>query len=381
MAPDKKSVDPRKFPNDEFELFSIPAYDEGKPERTLGSEIGSSKQILQPNDVLISRIVPHIRRAWVVPESNGLVQIGSSEWIIFRANDFYPEYLRHYLLSDQFNAQFMSTVAGVGGSLLRARPAAVAKLEITLPEINEQKRIATILDKADEIKHNIHKMKDIKKQTEVSIFLDMFGDPVANSKGWNVQKLGQITDGIRSGSTPKGGSKNYVENGIAFFRSQNVWRNKIEFSDVAYIDEKMHSSMKKTSLKKNDILITKTGRINTQNSSLGRAALFTGEDDTANINGHVYFIRLNDSSFLHEFVVYLLTTDIFREYIRSVCVGGIDKRQLNKDHIENFPIISPPLNLQKKFTSKIKQLSSLTKNSRINLSTTLTDSVTKEMLT
>ena len=138
MASDKKSVDPRKFPNDEFELFSIPAYDKGKPERILGSEIGSSKQILQPNDVLISRIVPHIRRTWVVPESNGLIQIGSSEWIIFRAKDFYPGYLRHYLLSDQFHAQFMSTVAGVGGSLLRARPVAVAKLEISLPDINEQ---------------------------------------------------------------------------------------------------------------------------------------------------------------------------------------------------------------------------------------------------
>ena len=257
----------------------------------------------------------------------------------------------------------------------------VSSFRFDIPPLKEQKRIADILDKADEIKHNIHKMKDIKKQTELSLFLDMFGDPVANSKGWNVQKLGQITDGIRSGSTPKGGSKNYVEDGITFFRSQNVWRNMIEFSDVAYIDEKMHSSMKKTSLKKNDILITKTGRINTENSSLGRAALFTGEDDTANINGHVYFIRLNDSSFLHEFVVYILTTDIFREYIRSVCVGGIDKRQLNKDHIENFPIISPSLDLQKKFISKIKQLSSLTKNSRINLPITLSYSVTQEMLT
>ena len=254
-------------------------------------------------------------------------------------------------------------------------------VEIWLPHISEQKRIADILDKADEIKHNIHKMKDLKKQTELSIFLDMFGDPVGNSKGWDVQKLGQITDGVRSGSTPKGGSKNYVEDGITFFRSQNVWRNKIEFSDVAYIDEKMHLSMKKTSLKKNDILITKTGRINTENSSLGRAALFTGEDDTANINGHVYYIRLSDSSFLHEFVVYILTTDIFREYIRSVCVGGIDKRQLNKNHIENFPIISPSLDLQKNFISKIKQLSSLTKNSRINLPITLTNSVSQEMLT
>ena len=79
-------------------------------------------------------------------------------------------------------------------------------------------------------------------------------------------KLGQITDGIRSGSTPKGGSKNYVEDGVIFFKPKCV-EKQIELSDVAYIDEKMHSSMKKTRAKKNDILITKTGRINTENSS------------------------------------------------------------------------------------------------------------------
>ena len=160
-------------------------------------------QILQPNDVLISRIVPHIRRAWVVPESNGLVQIGSSEWIIFRANDFYPEYLRHYLLSDQFNAQFMSTVAGVGGSLLRARPAAVAKLEITLPEINAQKRIAAILDKADEIEKNSMKAHKTRNLVIQSTFYAMFGDPGLNERGYDMASLSKVGTGVvRNGLSP-----------------------------------------------------------------------------------------------------------------------------------------------------------------------------------
>jgi len=290
-----------------------------------------------------------------------------------------PEYISHFFNSPIYWAQVRSTAVGAAQPGINATK--LKKMQIPLPPIDEQKRIASILDKVDEIKQNIHKMKDLKEQTELSIFLEMFGDPVANNKQWEIQKLGNVTSSIRSGSTPKGGSKNYVEDGITFFRSQNVWRNKIEFSDVAFIDEKMHSSMKKTSLKRNDILITKTGRINTENSSLGRAALFTGEDDTANINGHVYFIRLDNDSILHEFVVYILTTDIFREYIRSVCVGGIDKRQLNKDHIENFPIICPPLNLQEKFISRIKKLSLSAKNIRVNLSSNLNKSATQEMLT
>ena len=86
--------------------------------------------------------------------------------------------------------------------------------------------------------------------------------------------------------------------------------------------------MQKTSLKSGDILITKTGRINTENSSLGRAAMFLGEDDSANINGHVYLIRLKPEV-LKEFVLYIMTSLEYREYIRSVCVGGIDKRQID----------------------------------------------------
>ncbi|WP_419673394.1 restriction endonuclease subunit S [Aliarcobacter butzleri] len=113
--------------------------------------------------------------------------------------------------------------------------------------------------------------------------------------------------------------------------------------------------MKKSSLKHKDILMTKTGRFNTENSSLGRASLFLGKDDSANINGHVYLIRLK-KNMIHRFVVYILTTNEYRDYIRKICVGGIDKRQINKTHLEDFPIIFPPLELQNKFSSIVEKI-------------------------
>lgn len=104
--------------------------------------------------------------------------------------------------------------------------------------------------------------------------------------------------------------------------------------------------------------MTKTGRINTENSSLGRAAMFIGEDDSANINGHVYLIRLK-KEVNNEFILYILTSKEYRGYIRSVCVGGIDKRQLNKEHIEEFPIIFPPIELQNEFAKFVTQTESI----------------------
>ena len=231
-------------------------------------------------------------------------------------------------------------------------------IKVILPTKDTQLKVVKILDKAQEL---IDKRKEqIKTLDELvkSKFIEMFGDPINNPMGWQVKKLKDISTKILSGNTPKGGSEVYVDSGIMFFRSQNVWKNKLVLDDIAYIDEDTHNKMLKSSLKHRDILMTKTGRINTENSSLGRAAMYLGEDDKANINGHVYLIRLKEE-ILNEFILFILTSKEYRGYIRSVCVGGIDKRQLNKEHIEDFPIIFPPIEQQKEFVTYVKQVDKL----------------------
>ena len=186
------SVDPKKHRDEVFNLYSIPAFDAGAPEVAAGSAIGSSKKAVQTNDVMISRIVPHIRRACVVGPANGHRQIASGEWIIFRDERFWPKYLRWVLVGDVFHLAFMRTVSGVGGSLLRARPAEVFKIQIPLPPLAEQKRIAGILDAADALRA---KRREALAQLDTllqSTFLDMFGDPVTNPMGWEVRSLGDL---------------------------------------------------------------------------------------------------------------------------------------------------------------------------------------------
>lgn len=230
--------------------------------------------------------------------------------------------------------------------------------DIPLPSKERQIKRSQILKKTYAIITNRQQQIEELELLIKSRFSEMFGDPVLNNMGWEIVKLKTLTKMIRSGNTPKGGSQVYVDKGILFFRSQNVWKNRIELDDIAFIDEETHKSMPDSSLKHKDILMTKTGRINTKNSSLGRAALFMGEDDTANINGHVYLIRLNEKV-VKEFVLFIITTIEYRDYIRSVCVGGIDKRQLNKNHLEDFPIIMPPIEKQEKFVALWKQVDKL----------------------
>ena len=230
-----------------------------------------------------------------------------------------------------------------------------SEIEIELPSVEEQTEVVAKIRAVDGLiflrKQQLAKFDELIK----SRFTEMFGDPIDNPKGLPVKTLKKLSTLITNGNTPKGGSENYVEKGILFLRSQNVWRNHIELDDVAYIDESTHRSLKKSSLKHKDILITKTGRINTENSSLGRAALYLGDDDSANINGHVYLVRL-DGSVVPEYVVTILTSEAYRKYIRKVCVGGIDKRQINLDQVEDFPIILPSVDLQEQFATFVEQV-------------------------
>ncbi len=227
---------------------------------------------------------------------------------------------------------------------------------IPYPDLDYQKEVAYRLTSLKGIIENYKKQLDLLDELVKARFMEMFGDPVLNEKSWRVIKLGKLCSKICSGNTPKGGSDNYTKEGIMFFRSQNVWKNRLELDDIVYIDEATHEKMKETSLNYGDILITKTGRINTENSSLGRSALFLGKNDSANINGHVYLVRINSELVNRHFVLQILISPQYRDLIRRVCVGGIDKRQLNQNHIYDFPIIIPPLELQNQFASFVEEI-------------------------
>lgn len=228
-------------------------------------------------------------------------------------------------------------------------------ISIPVPPMEVQEQIVAELDKINEVIADCRELLRNLDALAQSLFYDTFGDPVTNPKGWPIARMKDITSLITNGTTPKGGQSVYVDSGITFFRSQNVWRNKLVMDDVAYLDEETNASMKGSMLHHNDILITKTGRVNTENSSLGRSALFTGEDNTANINGHVYLVRLKDSA-VPRFVLEILLSKSYRDLIRKVCVGAIDKRQLNLSHIEQFPIILPPLALQQQFAAQEERI-------------------------
>ena len=256
----RTSVNPADYPGEVFELLSIPAYDRGNAEIALGSEIGSIKQAVQPGDVLLSKIVPHIRRAWVVEPSAGSRQIASSEWIVFRSKEADARYLRHFLVSDGFHRQFMQTVSGVGGSLLRARPKYVAKINIPLPPLEEQRRIAAILDKVRSIQNRAEARKEALRSFEESLFNHLFGSTYEQRSRWAWEPFGSLCSRLTVGVVVKPASY-YRETGVPALRSLNVKPGAVVDKNLVYISEEHNDGvLSKSRLSCGDLVFVRSGR-------------------------------------------------------------------------------------------------------------------------
>lgn len=342
------SIDPRKHQEEEFDLFSIPAYDVGCPERLKGSDIGSAKKLVEPGDVLISRIVPHIQRVWVVGKDAGRKQIASGEWIIFKGDDICPNYLRHVLLSAPFHAQFLNTVAGIGGSLLRARPAEVNRIEIPVPEvIGEQQRIAAILDKAHNIRRKHEQTLKVSADFLLSTYMHLVGHLNPKYGDWTPYPVEQLAadhkNSIRSG--PFGSAllhSEFVDHGIAVLGIDNAVQNKFAWGERRFITEEKYEELRRYRVFPNDVIITIMG-------TTGRSAVVPQDIPEAITTKHLATITCNRALIHPEVLSFAIHSDpmVIRQ-IKARNKGAI-MDGLNLGIIRDLRIKLPPMTEQDRF--------------------------------
>ena len=141
-----ETTNPGNSPDEMFELYSVPNFEVGIPEIIRGKEIGSSKQSICENDVLVCKINPRINRVWNTGHITPYRLLGSSEWIAFRNHLLFAPYLRYYFSSPHFRKLMLSNVSGVGSSLMRAQPESVKKYPVLIPPYQEQIRISERID-------------------------------------------------------------------------------------------------------------------------------------------------------------------------------------------------------------------------------------------
>ena len=143
----RSSVVPANEPHRVFELYSVPSFHIGVPDRPFGSEIGSSKQQVTPGSVLMCRINPRINRVWMVGDAGRDPQIASTEWISLpRVPGIAPHFAMYALQTPDVRQHLTSNISGVGGSLMRVRMDPLWRTRIPLAPLPEQRRIVAKIE-------------------------------------------------------------------------------------------------------------------------------------------------------------------------------------------------------------------------------------------
>lgn len=237
-------------------------------------------------------------------------------------------------------------------------------LPFYLPPIDEQRRIASILDKVTDL---IAKRRTQLEKLDLLVksrFVEMFGDPVENNFNWKTNCLKRVTKKIGSGATPKGGKGSYQNEGISLIRSMNVHDSKFEYKDLAHINSMQAEQLNNVIVEKYDVLINITG------ASVARSCVVPENVLPARVNQHVSIIRCCDEQLNHIFVNCLFLNESYKRKLLSIGeAGGATRQAITKQQLEDLIVILPPIELQKQFASFVQQTETTKSNIQKSLET------------
>ncbi|GAB7307140.1 MULTISPECIES: restriction endonuclease subunit S [Enterococcus] len=164
---------------------------------------------------------------------------------------------------------------------------------------------------------------------------------------WEQRKLGNVTEKIGSGKTPKGGNATYQTEGVPLIRSQNIFNNRFNQNDVAYISKKTDDEMKNSRVYTGDILLNITG------ASIGRSAVYR-QKMAANVNQHVCIIRPKKEYYSDFIQLNISSSKGQREIDLNQAGGG--REGLNFQQISKMSFFYPSVEEQQKIGTFFKQL-------------------------
>ena len=237
----------------------------------------------------------------------------------------------------------------IGGVIKYIKLGNLTDALIELPDVEKQKEIVGILEKVRSIvdarQRELASLDDLIKAR----FVEMFGNPVINEKGWKQKELGEITTKIGSGATPKGGKESYQEEGITLIRSMNVHNGQFEYKDLAHVSDEQAAKLDNVSIEENDVLLNITG------ASVARSCVVPADVLPARVNQHVCIIRCKEC-IIPEFLNTLLIDDNYQDLLWSIAGSGATREAITKQQVENLQIILPSIELQSEFVKFVKQI-------------------------
>ncbi len=251
------------------------------------------------------------------------------------------KYLYHCLQSEKNNIlakKSHATQDNINLTILRNH-------EIPLPPLPTQKKIAAVLEKAENLREWRKEADGLTDVFLKSTFLEMFGDPMSNPKGWKPGKLGDFFSDVRYGVSTKSSSKGYPIIGM----NSISYEGRIDWNNLSKVDLSPNI-FQKEKLEKNDLLFNRTNASNL----VGKTGIVDKEIEAISAS---YLIRLRiKPTFQPYFVWYLMNSPFFKAIFTQKCKKAVNQANINSKELTAFPAIFPPLPLQQKFASIVQQV-------------------------
>lgn len=310
-------------------------------------------------DIVITKLGSPLGKACLVPSDLnwGIIV---ADVVRVRPNDDFVlrEYLVRAINSDIGIRQFEPLVKGT--TRPRVNLGNIRDLIVPVPPFEIQRRIVTILDKAEETRRLRAQADDLAMGLIQSIFLEIFGDPATNPRGWDTLRLKDISE--KFGDGPFGSNlktEHYTDDGIRVIRLKNIGAAKFINDDQAYISEEHFSTLRKHTCNPGDVLIGTMGDPNL------RACILPKFITLAINKADCVQCRPDQDIVLPEYICHLLNLPSIVS-VASKLVHGETRGRISSGQLGNLSIPIPPISFQKRFTHIIETADKMMSNQMLS---------------
>lgn len=251
-----------------------------------------------------------------------------------------PRYFANYFQTQQYR-QIISNLAA-GANINNLKNEHLDDLEIPLPPLAEQRRIASILDQAGELRQKRQQAIEKLDQLLQATFIEMFGDPVSNPKGWDIGCIGDMLESVKYGSSDKA----TLEGEIPILRMNNLtYSGEMNLTDLKYITKVQ--AEEKYLVKEGDILFNRTN----SKELVGKTAVYVGPEPIAYAG---YLVRgRTKESFAPEYISAFLNSPWGKEKLQSMCKSIVGMANINAKEFQSIILPIPPENEQMHFKTRV----------------------------
>jgi type I restriction enzyme S subunit len=230
-----------------------------------------------------------------------------------------------------FTPQIISR--GRGATFVEINKEIFTSFRIPIPPLTEQKRIAAILSKADRLRRLHRYARKLSDTFLQSVFLEMFGDPILNPKGWEVVRIGDVVSSSQYGTSQR---SNIEMIGYPIIGMGNITENgKLDLSSLAYVDLSP-TEFGKLKLEKGDVIFNRTN----STELVGKTTLWSIDIDAV-LASYLVKIRLTDE-ILPTYFVGMLNTSSYKQLFQLRCRKAVGQSNISPTLLKEFDIPLPP---------------------------------------